>query len=177
MEHLPCICVYVCLCVFAPMCASVCDTCVCAWILELGESVHVHYIRQSVWGVPQRVCTAVCSELSAPAGSAIPIYPSATAVGGKGAGHRCWRFHMWGTRLPVKGPLCRGDEGGRLQGTVWGSRFCWGKGGRAAQHHAGIRRLSVLWGAWLPSCTSVWHQALWYGSQGLSVLIHIYSPL
>lgn len=23
---------------------------------------------------------------------------------------------MRGTRLPVKGPLCRGDEGGRLQG-------------------------------------------------------------
>lgn len=78
--------------------------------------MHVHYIRQSVRGVPQHVCTAVCSELLAPAGSAIPIYPSAKEVGGKSAGHRCRRFHIRGTRLPVRGPLCGGDEGGRLPG-------------------------------------------------------------
>lgn len=90
--------------------------CVCAWILQLGERVHVHYIRRSVRGAPQRECTAVCSELSAPAGCAIPIYPSAVEVGGKSAGQRCRRFHIRGTRLPVRGPLCGGDEGGRLQG-------------------------------------------------------------
>lgn len=90
--------------------------CVCAWILQLGERVHVHYIRGSVRGVPQRECTAVCSELSAPAGCAIPIYPSAVEVGGKSAGQHCRRFHIRGTRLPVRGPLCGGDEGGRLQG-------------------------------------------------------------
>lgn len=79
--------------------------CVCAWIFQLEESVHVHYIRQSARGVPQRVCAAVCSELSAPAGSAIPIYPSAAEAGGKSAGHHCRRFHIRGTRLPVRGPL------------------------------------------------------------------------
>lgn len=35
-------------CLFVLMCTSVRGTCVCAWILQLGESVHVHYIRQSV---------------------------------------------------------------------------------------------------------------------------------
>lgn len=116
--------------------------------------MHVHYIRKSVQGVPQCVCAAVCSELSAPAGSAIPIYPSAAEVGGKSAGHRCRRFHIQGTRLPVRGPLCRSDKGGRLQGygvvesgTVGG----WGSGerreGGTTQRHPEIRRLSVFWGA------------------------------
>lgn len=67
-------------------------------------------------GAPQRVCAAVCSEPSAPAGCAIPIYPSAIEAGGKSAGHRCRRFHIQGTRLPVRGPPCGGDEGGWLQG-------------------------------------------------------------
>lgn len=165
MEHSPCICMCVCFsgrvcdlpeasvnarhCVFAPMCTSVCGTCVCAWILQLGESVHVHYIRQSVWGVPQHVCTAVCSELSAPAGSAIPIYPSAAEVGGKSAGHRCRRFHIRGTRLPVRGPLCRGDEGGRLQGYSVGELGLLGdggvvRGGRAARLSTTLESVSSL---------------------------------
>lgn len=136
-------------CVFVPMCTSVRGTCVCAWILQLGESVHVHYIRQSVWGVPQHVCTAVCSELSAPAGSAIPIYPSAAEVGGKSAGHRCRRFHIRGTRLPVRGPLCRGDEGGRLQGYGVGELGLLGdggvvRGGRAARLCATLESVSSL---------------------------------
>lgn len=89
-------------------------TCVCAWILQLGTSVHVHYISQSMWGASQHGCASACSELSAPAGCAIPIYPSAKEVGGKSAGHRCRRFHIRGTRLPVRRPLRGGDEGGRL---------------------------------------------------------------
>lgn len=104
--------------------------------------------------MPQHVCTAVCSELSAPAGSAIPIYPSAAEVGGKSAGHRCRRFHIRGTRLPVRGPLCRGDEGGRLQGYGVGELGLLGDGGSGerrkgstTQHHPGIRELSVFWGA------------------------------
>lgn len=98
------------------------EPCVCAWIFQLEESVHVHYIRQSTRGVPQRACAAVCLELSAPAGSAIPIYPSAAEAGGKSAGHHCRRFHIRGTRLPVRGPLWRGDEGGRPQGCSRGGR-------------------------------------------------------
>lgn len=116
--------------------------------------MHVHYIRQSVRGVPQHVCSAVCSELSAPAGCAIPIYPSATEVGGKSAGHRCRRFHIRGTRLPVRGPLRGGDEGGRLQGhSVGGVGTVGGRGsgergeGSTTQRHPGIRGLSVFWGA------------------------------
>lgn len=116
----------VCLSPYVHLCVKLC---VCAWILQLEESVHVHFIRQSMWGVPQHVCTAVCSELSAPAGSAIPIYPSAAKVGGKSAGHRCRRFHIRGTRLPVRGPLCRGDEGGRLQGYSGGVGSVGGGGG------------------------------------------------
>lgn len=125
--------------------------CVCAWILQLGERVHVHYIRRSVRGVPQRECTAVCSELSAPAGCAIPIYPSAVEVGGKSAGQRCRRFHIRGTRLPVRGPLCGGDEGGRLQGHSVRELGLMEDGGRGRatrlQHHPGIHGLSVFWGA------------------------------
>lgn len=124
--------------------------------------MHVHYIRQSVRRVPQHVCTAVCSELSAPAGCAIPIYPSATEVGGKSTGHRCRGFHIRGTRLPVRRPLCGGDEGGRLQGNSVGELGLLGHGvvvrggeGSRTQHHPGIRGLSVFWGAWLPSSTSV----------------------
>lgn len=30
------------------------EPCVCAWIFQLEESVHVHYLRQSAQGVPQR---------------------------------------------------------------------------------------------------------------------------
>lgn len=78
--------------------------------------MHVHYIRRSARGVPQHARAAVCSELPAPAGRAIPIYPSAADAGGKSAEHRCRRFHIRGTRLPVRGPLCRGDEGGGLRG-------------------------------------------------------------
>lgn len=114
------------------------EPCVCAWIFQLEESVHVHYIRQSARGVPQRVCAAVCSGLSAPAGSAIPIYPSAAEAGGKRAGHHCWRFHILGTRLPVRGPLCRGDEGGRPQGGSGGGRGSSEREGRATQCHPGI---------------------------------------
>lgn len=115
---------------------------IAAW----SESVHVHYIRQSERGVPQHVCTAVCSELSAPAGCAIPIYPSATEVGGKSAGNHCRRFHIRRTRLPVRRPLCEGDEGGRLQGNSVGELGllgeCWSgeRGeGSTTQHHPGIR--------------------------------------
>ena len=119
------------------------EPCVCAWIFQLEESVHVHYIRQSARGVPQRVCAAVCSELSAPAGSAIPIYPSAAEAGGKSAGHHCRRFHIRGTRLPVRGPLRRGDEGGRPQGCSGGGRGRSEREGHATQCHPGIR--SVFW--------------------------------
>lgn len=143
-----CECVTVCTCVCSHV--YICGwTCVCAWILQLGESVHVHYIRQSVWGVPQHVCTAVCSELSAPAGCAIPIYPSAAEVGGKSAGHRCRRFHIRGTRLPVRGPLCGGDEGGRLQGHSVGELGLLGdggvvRGGSAARLNATLESVGSL---------------------------------
>lgn len=90
--------------------------------------------------MPQHVCTAVCSELSAPAGSAIPIYPSAAKVGGKSAGHRCRRFHIRGTRLPVRGPLCRGDEGGRLQGYIGGVGSVGGRGCREAEKKYNSKR-------------------------------------
>lgn len=94
--------------------------------------------------VRARVCAAVCSELPAPAGRAIPIYPSAADAGGKSAEHRCRRFHIRGTRLPVRGPLCRGDEGGgvgegverrRVRGTTKG-----GEGGRASKGRARAAR-------------------------------------
>ena len=125
--------------------------------------MHVHYISQSVRGAPQHVCAAVCLELSAPAGCAIPIYPSAMKAGGKGAGHRCRRFHIRGTRLPVMGPLRGGDEGGRLQGHSVGELGLFvGHGGvvkdgegSAAQNYPGTHGLSVFWEALLPSCTSV----------------------
>lgn len=144
------LCVYVC-----PPCVHPCvDVCVCAWILQLGESVHVHYIRQSVRGVPQHVCTAVCSELSAPAGSAIPIYPSATEVGGKSAGHRCRRFHIRGTRLPVRGPLCGGDEGGRLQGRSVGWLGLLGDG-RSGERGGGGRGRAARLNATLESVGSL----------------------
>lgn len=164
MEHLPCMCaheavyaahlkllwvcecMYVCLFPLVYICAW---TCVCAWILQLGESVHVHYIRRSVRGAPQHVCTAVCSELSAPAGCAIPIYPSATEVGGKSAEHRCLRFHIRGTRLPVRRPLCGSDEGGRLQGhSVWELGLLGDggvvRGGRAARLDATLESVDSL---------------------------------
>lgn len=126
----------------------------CMEIAAWSESVHVHYIRQSVRGVPQHVCTAVCSELSAPAGCAIPIYPSATEVGGKSAGNHCRRFHIRRTRLPVRRPLCEGDEGGRLQGNSVGELGLLGdagvvRGGRAAQLNTTLESagLSVFRGA------------------------------
>lgn len=127
---------------------------ICAWkrvsvhgYCGLGESVHVHYIRQSVWGVPQHVCAAVCSELSAPAGSAIPIYPSAAEVGGKSAGHRCRRFHIRGTRLPVRGPLCGGDEGGRLQGHSVGESGLLGEEGKRREE-GGQHDSAPPWNPW-----------------------------
>lgn len=40
------------------------EPCVCAWIFQLEESVHVHYIRQSARGVPQRVCVLLSVQSS-----------------------------------------------------------------------------------------------------------------
>ena len=94
--------------------------------------------------MPQHVCAAVCSELSAPAGSAIPIYPSAAEVGGKSAGHRCRRFHIRGTRLPVRGPLCGGDEGGRLQGHSVGESGLLGEEGKASRGGRAARLSATL---------------------------------
>lgn len=128
------------MCVWECICSCVyIRRCICVYVhryCSLKKGVHVHYIRQGVCGVPQRVCTAVCSELSAPAGCAIPIYPSATEVGGKSAGHRCRRFHIRGTRLPVRRPLCGSDEGGRLRGNsvgelgLLGTMEWWVRGGQ-----------------------------------------------
>lgn len=148
----------VCARVFLPMCTSALGRVSVHGYCSLERVCMSTILDRNVRGVPQHVCAAVCSQRSAPAGCAIPIYPSATEAGGESAGHRCRRFHMRGTRLPVRGPLCGGDEGGRRQGHCVGeSGLFWdGRGGGSVeqggegsttQRHSQIHGFSVFWGA------------------------------
>lgn len=147
-KHLCCMCmclwgcvcdlpdVFECVTVFVPRCTSVRGRVSLHGYCSLEQVCMSTILVRACEGASQHVCASACSELSAPAGCAIPIYPSAKEAGGKSAGHCCRRFRIRGTRLPVRRPLRGGDEGGRLPrhsvwggvGIVWGRRECWKKG-------------------------------------------------
>lgn len=160
MKHLHgCLCVELCLQLTQIFCEHLTVWYICLfwrWHVSVHgyhsfrRSVHVHYIRRSRQGATQHVCTAVCSVLSAPAGSAIPIYPSATEAGGKSAEHHCQRFHIRRTRLPVGRPLCGSDEGGRRQGHSVGGAGTGVGGGwsREGRWEGGQRNSAPPWDPW-----------------------------